>query len=296
MITTAIFDNKPFNKIIANLRKTIGREISGIFFGVREPLITTPREKVHPLQQEIDRLQYENSTLIIALEEKQKLLTLVHQTAHDISSPLSALAMMVTLCDELQDNKRAIINKATARILDIADNLLCTYRNDGQQTTSHVEERQPVLISEVIIQLMSEKKVQYLNHKIRFETDIASNAQLALAKVQPNQFRRCMSNLINNAVDALDSRNNDLITVNVAANAQAITVTIQDNGKGMSLDMISKIQNHQSFTEGKENGHGLGLQQVWGTLEANQGIMKVQATLGKGTSIQLIFPRVMTLG
>lgn len=55
--------------------------------------------------------------------------------------------------------------------------------------------------------------------------------------------------------------------------------------------MIEKMLQRQGFTEGKETGHGLGLQQVWDTLETNQGTMSVQSALNKGTSIQLAFPR-----
>jgi hypothetical protein len=69
-------------------------------------------------------------------------------------------------------------------------------------------------------------------------------------------------------------------------------VTIHDNGRGMPGDLVEKIMRHHKFTEGKRNGHGLGLQQVWDTLDQNQGTIGVQSTPGQGTKIQLTFPRI----
>jgi PAS domain S-box-containing protein len=240
-------------------------------------------------QKEAERLQLEAQKF--ALQEKEKFIQLAHKVAHDISSPLTALTMMMHTWDELPESKRSLIKRATESILDIANNLLSTYRNEEQRAMSDIEQRQPLLVSDLIIQLMSEKKVQYINHSINFETAIANDAWFAFSEMQTSQFRRSLSNLINNAVDALDNKKNGLITVRLAANVDAVVVKVEDNGKGLSFDMIEKMKSRFCFTEGKENGHGLGLQQVWDTLEFNQGIMEIQSTLGKGTSIQLTFPR-----
>lgn len=78
--------------------------------------------------------------------------------------------------------------------------------------------------------------------------------------------------------------------IHLAANVAV--VEIQDNGKGMSAAMIEKMRDGQSFTEGKLNGHGLGLQQVRDMLHYNQGTMAVRSALGQGTTIRLTFPGV----
>jgi len=244
-------------------------------------------------QKEVEQLRVENERQRNALlEEKEKLIKLAHTVAHDIGSPLSALNMMMHACDELHEKKRTVIKRAIESILDIANNLLSTYRNDEQRAAADIEQRQPLLISEWITQLLSEKKVQYSNHAVRFETEIVNEAQFAFAQMQASQFRRAMSNLINNAVDALANKDHATVTIKLTADAEAIAVTIQDNGKGMSSGVIEKMMNRQSFTEGKANGHGLGLQQVWDTLDNNQGTMSVSSTPNEGTTIQLTFPRI----
>ena len=291
------------NNVINNGRFS-GEELMILADGSERPMLTIKNQLIDSegniigtvgtslditAQKEAERLQIEAQKL--ALQEKEKLITLAHTVAHDISSPLSTLNMMMHACDELKESKRIVIKRAVESILDIANNLLSTYRNEEQRATSEIEQRQPLLISDLIIQLLSEKKVQYSNHAVRFETEITNDAQFAFAQMQSSQFRRSMSNLINNAVDALDNKSHGLITIKLTADAEIITVTIQDNGKGMSSGMIEKMLNRQSFTEGKQHGHGLGLQQVWDTLDANHGKMSVNSTPEEGTTLQLSFPR-----
>jgi len=249
--------------------------------------------KVKKHTEEAQRLKLENERQQIALlKEQEKLITLAHKVAHDIASPLSALDMVVQLCDELPENKRSLLKRASASILDIANNLINSYRTNDKVISPDIEPRQHLLVSDLLIQLLSEKKVQYSNLPVTFHGVIASDAHFVFIRMQPTEFRRAISNLINNAVDAMENPNHGQITVQLTTDAYAVVVEIQDNGKGMSSAMIEKMQSGESFTEGKENGHGLGLQQVWDTLEYNLGAMKVQSALGKGTSLQLNFPRI----
>lgn len=223
-------------------------------------------------------------------EEQEKFVQLAHKVLHDITSPVTALNMMIPTCTELPEKKRIFLNKATERILDIANNLLSHYRKENNDTNA----RASLLVSDTLIQLLSEKRVQYHNRSVTFDTAITNAAQFAFIYVQPTEFRRAISNVVNNAVDALEQHADGHVTVQLTVDNDVVVITIQDNGKGIPADLIKKMQTRQSFTAGKKQGHGLGLQQVWDTLEHNQGSMEVHSTLGKGTSIQLTFPRAAT--
>jgi hypothetical protein len=100
-----------------------------------------------------------------------------------------------------------------------------------------------------------------------------------------------ISNIINNAVDALDKKQGKVI-VGLKATKASVTITIKDNGKGMSEELIKKIMNNVAITQGKKNGHGIGLTQVRETLQRNHGELKIDSAVGKGTKVTLTFPRV----
>lgn len=243
-------------------------------------------------QKEAERLRLESETQKVSLQEQEKFALLARKVAHDINSPLAALKMIIPVCTEIPEAKRMLLTRAADGILDIANNLLNTYHKPQSSTTSDVEPRQSLLVSDLLIQLLSEKKMQYRNRPVTFDTVISNDAQFAFIKMQTTEFRRSISNLINNAVDALENNANGHVTIQLTADDNAVVIEISDNGKGLTSEMIEKMRNRQRFTEGKEDGHGLGLQQVWDTLEYNEGAMEVQSTLGKGTSIELTFPRI----
>ena len=58
------------------------------------------------------------------LKHQEEFSTLAKKVAHDINSPLCTLKLMVNLCDELPEEKRDVLHRATERILDIANNLI----------------------------------------------------------------------------------------------------------------------------------------------------------------------------
>lgn len=138
---------------------------------------------------------------------------------------------------------------------------------------------------------MDEKKYQYINHPIDFELHITEASKTAHVDSQPSQLQRALSNIINNAIDALPEDRNGVIRILVDANEKWVEITISDNGIGISPEAIQKIQQRISFTENKLHGHGLGLQQVGEMLDYNQGKMKIDSIVGKGTVFQLFFPR-----
>lgn len=278
-------------------------EVIGLFgFSVeiteqkRKELAIREEKEAEQLRQQAERLQHENEieTQRLIIEEKENFAKLARKVAHDINSPLAALNMMLDVCNELPEDKRAFLRRATESILDIANNLLTNNDKEENLSNAEIEFRDPVLVSDLLIHLLSEKKVQYQHYTVKFETIFANDAQFAFIQVQKTEFRRAMSNLINNAVDALDKgeRTHRAVTVHLTASADFVFIKVQDTGKGMHRDQMGKIIARRGFTEGKENGHGLGLQQVWDMLECNDGTMSVESELGQGTSVQLAFPRI----
>jgi anti-sigma regulatory factor (Ser/Thr protein kinase) len=134
--------------------------------------------------------------------------------------------------------------------------------------------------------------MQYRNRALRFELKVADEAQFAFIDAQRMELRRSLSNLINNAVDASTKKAEGVITLRLMADTKSVDLMIIDQGQGMPDDALEKIRNKHSFTEGKKDGHGIGLQQVWDMLDHNQGSMAVESILHKGTCFHLSFPSI----
>jgi PAS domain S-box-containing protein len=251
------------------------------------------KEQKH--RAKVEQLKIENITHKAQLEAQEQFTKIANQVVHDIRSPLSSLKSILKACTELPEKKRIDLRMASIRIEDIANHLLNQYTSKKTETCDQTEEPQPVLLSATLLELVSEKKFEYENRAIQFESFFNEASQFVFIQVQLSSLKRMMSNLINNAVDAFDGREG-IVTLKLEANHEWVRVIVQDNGKGMSPELINKINQNISVTEGKEGGHGIGLTQVRDTLEHNYGSMTIDSTLGAGTQIILEFPRISAPG
>lgn len=73
-----------------------------------------------------------------------------------------------------------------------------------------------------------------------------------------------------------------------AANDGVVSVRVEDTGCGMTKEVIDHI--FEPFYTTKEEGNGMGLAAVYGTVEGHDGSISVTSEPGKGTTFSLMFP------
>jgi two-component system, OmpR family, phosphate regulon sensor histidine kinase PhoR len=101
-----------------------------------------------------------------------------------------------------------------------------------------------------------------------------------------------ITNLIDNAVKY--SKENLLIKITTHSTNKSLVIRIEDNGIGMSKETQRRIfeKFYRAHTGNLHNvkGFGLGLSYVKTIVEAQRGKIKVDSTIGKGTTFTLEFP------
>lgn len=242
-------------------------------------------------EKEAEKLELEYEIQKKSVQEQEKFVKISNQVAHDIRSPLASLLMIVKSCKEIPEGDRIALREAAIGIGDIANNLLSKYQK--KETEVDTEEKQSILVSVVLLQLLTEKKYQYQNLPVKFDYDFASDSYFSFIKLPVSAFKRMLSNLMNNAVDAFEKKPGK-INIKLAVNLEWVEIIIQDNGKGMPKEIVDKILQNIAVTAGKSDGHGIGLTQVRETLQNNQGEMTINSEVGKGTEISITFPRIKT--
>ncbi len=73
-----------------------------------------------------------------------------------------------------------------------------------------------------------------------------------------------------------------------------IRVRVADNGTGIPFNILERMFDPFFTTKDVGRGTGLGLSSVLGVVVAHQGAIAVDTTVGKGTTIDLIFPLLET--
>jgi len=219
------------------------------------------------------------------LDSARKINEIVMQVSHDIRSPLAALDMAIKEASDLPEDLRLIIRSSVSRIRDIANNLLSKNRAKKTAKAEFSGEKviETILLSSAIESLVSEKRMQFRSKLgVQIDFDITTQGYGLFSKVELREFKRILSNLINNSVEALKEGGN--IRVALTAVGDKIVIEVNDNGKGIPPEILVKL-GQKGETFGKAEGNGLGLYHARTTLESWGGGLKFESTVGVGTTI-----------
>jgi len=228
-------------------------------------------------------------TLSLKAEINESRANMAAQVAHDIRSPLVALDAALKNTSQLPEKQRVIVRHAVNRIRDIANNLLEKNRQQpkaalaAESATAGSGKPQEVrLLSSIIDPVITEKRLQFQSKSgINIDFELTPASYGLFAKIQPVEFRRIVSNLVNNAVEVLGDKG--AVKVGLARDEENIILTVNDNGKGIPPEILPRL-GQRGETHGKAGGSGLGLFHARTTVESWGGSLSITSELGKGTT------------
>jgi len=246
----------------------------------------------------------ETSRILVESVKRQKELAVqgavgkvAQQVAHDIRSPLAALDSALRDLAPLPEETRVLVRGAVGRIRDIANDLIGKSRmssSDGANaapspTDAAVEARSAQLLSSLLDAIVTEKRLQFrsrLGVEIDFRHDASSYG--LFAEVHPSEFKRVISNLVNNAVEAIPTRG--LVTVRLTRETDKVEIRVSDDGKGIPKEVLARL-GRRGETHDKPGGSGLGLYHAKANVDAWGGQLAITSEVGKGATVAIRLPR-----
>jgi len=242
----------------------------------------------------------ESNALLRRYIEREKLAQIgefAAQVAHDIRSPLAALDAVLKDVSHLPEEKRIMIRSAAGRIRDIANHLVETHRArgvsakaDGEQDTEVARTVSVELLSCHLDAILSEKRLQFRSRSgVQIEARYAADAYGLFAEIPPAEFKRVLSNLINNSVEALGGEGS--VAVSLDLRDGDVLIEVVDSGEGITPEVLSRL-GQRGGTYGKAEGSGLGLFHAKTCMASWGGTLAIASQVGKGTTVTLRLPRV----
>ena len=252
--------------------------------------------EVHHIQQNIAMLTKqikEAEQDRMALSAKEEIGNLSLQVAHDIRSPLTALRIAIGSSQNLPPDERDLIRGAILRIEAIANDLLnlgrpgpkflaATPKSEVGSEISEMGKLPAHNISNLLRSAISEKKVELQRSGIEIDLNVDSFSESALARIDRSLFHRVISNLLNNAIEAIQDEGR--VQASLEMIDDEIRLCIADNGSGMSPELVAGLL-EQGKSFGKERGNGLGLRHARQCVEAWTGCMSIMSRVGQGTKV-----------
>lgn len=114
------------------------------------------------------------------------------------------------------------------------------------------------------------------------------SAEVPLLKVDREQMKRVMINLLDNAIDAIDGKGEIVISLSCDTEQEAVRIEIADNGRGIPPDHKSRL--FEPYFSTKKHGTGLGLAIVSNIISEHGGFIRVQDNRPRGTRFIIELP------
>ncbi len=229
-------------------------------------------------------LQASHSQLMQA-QKMESLGFLAGGVAHDMNNVLGAILTLASVNLEVQEPGSAThrafdtIVKAAERGTNVVKGLLSFAR-------AEVAESRLLNLNDVVreeIKLLERTTLV----KVRFEVDL--DPELWPMKGDAGAFAQVFMNLCINAMDAMpDNGTLALRTRNLPG--PRVEAVVEDNGSGMTREVLDRALDPFFTTKGVGKGTGLGLSMVYSTVKAHNGQLELQSEPGKGTRVTMTFP------
>jgi two-component system sensor histidine kinase/response regulator len=224
-------------------------------------------------------------------KQRDKLYSII---AHDIRSPLSGILQTVDAIEQgyfdptSEDFKEIIhhLKERTKETSTLLTSLLQWSRVKSDKFEMHPTESNVYVIVSSCIQLLN-ANAENKNISIHFDSD-----ENAIAWCDEVSIHTVIRNLISNAIKFTNS--NGTIWVRTKRSDCKLRIEIIDSGVGMAEETIKKIfeqnEHYTSTGTNNEQGTGLGLMIVKEFVEKNNGAIKVESVIGKGSTFVIELP------
>ncbi|MBM9614173.1 response regulator [Desulfobulbus rhabdoformis] len=253
---------------------------------------------------------------LVHAHKLESIATLAGGIAHDFNNILGAiLGNADLLLYRLPKKEQSVQEKTTAPITyeEIGEHIQAIRRagNRAKELVTQilafsrqsVNERHNLLIAPVLKESCRLLRAS-LPATIEMRLSVADKVGMIYA--DGGQIQQVIMHLCANAAQALENQSGfidislretetgkaEQLRYHNLAPGRYVVLTVKDNGRGMSPEMLERIFDPFFTTREVGDGSGMGLSVLHGIIVSHDGIIDVNSEVGKGSAFTVFFPRV----
>ncbi len=258
------------------------------------------------LQSTIDKLEYAQENLV-QNEKLAALGSLVAGISHELNTPLgnakvSSSALVINAHKIIEDLSQGtlrksqleqnlqdallsaeLIEKSLSKAVDLVESFKKTAVDRASQKRSVFE------IDGFFHELKTTLQHLFKRTAIQFEFELQENFEIDSF---PGLLSQVLTNLINNSlIHAFENRSSGKVIVRALLTDNQVTITVSDDGNGMSDEVQARIFEPFFTTKFGQGGSGLGMHIVHSIVTGPlEGRIEVRSAPGLGTIFELLLP------
>jgi two-component system NtrC family sensor kinase len=109
-----------------------------------------------------------------------------------------------------------------------------------------------------------------------------------------SQINQVLLNLIVNAAQSIPDEKVGVITIRTSSDDASVYIEVEDNGQGMSADVLQKVFDPFFTTKDPGKGTGLGLSVSQKIIQDHAGSLTVVSSVGVGSIFKISLPITQT--
>ncbi len=284
-----------FADLLSSMKKhkaqAIGKEVRVTVGGNQIPLQITLSVLYDDKDQEVGKvLTFDDLTTVLRAQRAAAWTEVARRIAHEIKNPLTP----IKLCAERLQKKfggdiadpvfTQNINMIIGQVDSLKD-LVNEFSNFARLPRAN-----PILSS--LNQVINESFQLFVEAHRDCSFDFSADNTLPDFKFDPDQIKRVMTNLIDNAVAAVSESPEKQIEIKTHYDAtlRIARITVTDSGLGIPKALRDRI--FEPYVTTKAHGTGLGLAIVKRTVEDHHGFIRALPHQPRGTKIVIELPVV----
>ncbi len=227
----------------------------------------------------------DDATSLILAEKHAAWSDIARKIAHEVKNPLTPIKLSAEriekkFLDAKTDKEDiSLLTKTISRQVDDIGKLVDEFSSFARMPEAEIK-------LDNLSKCLEEAYLLYFNTRKDIKLNLIKPENDIYFHFDTLQISRCFSNLIKNAIEAVEKIPNPAVEVLIATDAKNIKIEIKDNGVGIDEKMLSKI--FEPYFTTKTKGTGLGLSIVKRIIEDHGGKIKIEKNKNMAGTTSLI--------
>ncbi len=237
-------------------------------------------------------LVFDNLTKLEKMQRMAAWREVARRIAHEIKNPLTPIQLSAQRLrrryPEIMEEDNSIFDQCTDTIIKQVDELKRLVSEFSQFA------RMPKINQSVanIVQIINETLVLYQQAHTRIIFSVSVEDDIPTFSFDAVQIKRCLINLLDNAVAVLPDGGTIDIIVSLDSRENNVYIRVCDSGPGISKE--DKLRLFEPYFSTKKTGTGLGLAIVSTILSDHNGSIRVRDNTPNGSVFTITLPLLIT--